>query len=394
MRNSCSDSKRRLSDAKHARLMVLAELASYHLDELFSDLNVKCRKSGKMFMGPCPVHDGDKFNGWNLYPDGHTARGLWYCRTRNCQKVFQRTIPGLVRGILSRQQLGWSPENSGNDRMVSMTTVINYLCGLVGRDWNELKSDVALIEKRRFVTEMAALGHLPEVRGDGWDLDEVRAKLDIPSPYFQRRGYSHAVLNRYSVGDALTQDERSPMFGRAVVPILDKEGRTVVGCSGRSHYERCTKCKVWHDGPCPPKERRGEAAFGKWRHTHGFKKEHHLYNLWSAKEHIRRGEKLLLLESPGDVWRVEEAGFHASVGMFGVVLNDPQQVAVESSGAMDVYIGTNLDNAGETAAAMLVKQLRRAFRVHVLKPPNKDLGETPVDDVAQWLKHHGLLRAS
>jgi hypothetical protein len=382
---------RRLSDEKHARLLLLAELASYRLDELLAGLGVRARRQGKAYVGPCPVHGGDKANAWNLYPDGHSVRGIWACRTRNCQRAFQRTIPGLVRGVLSHQRLGWTPED-GTDlsKTVPMTTVIDWLCKLVGRRWEDLKPDLALAEKRRFVTEMATLGYFPEVVAEGWDAKEVRSRLAIPSPYFVGRGWSPGVLDRYSVGDATTADPASPMFARAVVPVFDRDGRRVVGTSGRSVHGRCPDCRHWHaPGGCPANP--SLPAFAKWRHTAGFDKRHHLYNWWAAREHVRRTGRLLLLESPGDVWRAEEAGCPVSAAMFGVVLNDPQQVLVEASGAMDVYVGTNLDAAGEQAAVDLVRQLRRAFRVHVLTPPRKDLGETPVEEVGRWLTLHGLL---
>ena len=63
----------------------------------------------------------------------------------------------------------------------------------------------------------------------------------------------------------------------------------------------------------------------KWRHNKDFKTQEHLYNMWFAKEFIQSTRTAIIVESPGNVWRLEEAGIHNSVAIFGTNLSIKQK---------------------------------------------------------------------
>lgn len=372
----------RVSEANHQRLLLLNETASYRVEELLSQLGVGFRRQGKMLVGPCPVHGGAKQDKWQMYPDGHSARGLWYCRSRGCEKVFQRTIAGLVRGVLSRERLGWEPGCKG--RLVSMKTAIDYVCRFLGQKWQDLRPDWVSAEKHKFVAEQALFGRTPEVRGDGTSPEQVRARLEIPSKYFLSRGYPADVLTRYLVGEPKSAKPDSPMYRRAVVPVFDNDGRLVVGYTGRSLVERCATCGRWHEGDCPPERDAAQPRYAKWR-NHGFHKEHHLYNFWAAKAAIRETGTVILVEGPGDVWALEAGGVKNAVGLFGVTLNDPQQVLLERSGAMNVILLLDSDWAGAAGLEEIRRALCRGFNVTAPKLTKKDVGAYAPTEVREYL---------
>ncbi len=106
-----------------------------------------------------------------------------------------------------------------------------------------------------------------------------------------------------------------------------------------------------------------------------------MYNYWFAKPHIRKTSTVCLCEGPGDVWRLEEAGIQTGVAAFGVNLSDQQQVTLEMSGAMNVVVLLNSDQAGKDGATNLKQRLGRSFRLHFPTLATKDLGEMSVPEV-------------
>jgi 5S rRNA maturation endonuclease (ribonuclease M5) len=361
----------KVDDATFARLNALSELASYRLDDFLGELGVSLRPAGKMLVGPCPVHGGDRADAFNLYPDGHTVRGVWSCRTRSCQHKYTRTLFGLARGVLSQQR--------GSE--LSVREAIDWLCAFLGVAWGGLRVDAADAAKRRFVAEMGRLGRDVETPDDGWDLGTVRSRLVCPSPYFLARGYSAEVLDRFSVGEPRVSDPASPMHGRAVVPVFSRGGGRVAGVTGRSLFEKCGGCQRWHSPAedCPAEDHRHRPRYAKWRNS-GFERGHTLYGLAQAAPAIRRTLTAVLVEGPGDLLRLVEGGVDNAVALLGVDLTDPQQALIEASGAMNVAVLTDADAAGQGAHAELARRLGRGFRLSFPRLDRKDLGEyTPAE---------------
>jgi hypothetical protein len=346
------------------RLTLLNELVSYKVDDLLDRLGVRLRRQGKKLAGACPVHGGGRQDAFNLYPEGHTMPGVWVCRSRGCHKVFKQTLVGFTRGVLSQQE-GWEP--GGKKPPVPMSKAIAFVCEVVGQKWDAIKADAAAAERKRFVSEVTTYrGYVPQVK-EGWDVRDVRKRLECPSPYFLGRGFSAEILDRFSVGDALIGDSQSPMYRRAVVPVFDKQGR-VVGTTGRSLLPPCSSCGRHHDPAdgCPAEECRRLPQFAKWRNTPGFAKEHHLFNFWGARPAIQKRGKVALVEGPPDVLKLVQAGCENAVALFGVDLNDPQLVLLEMSGAMEVVLLLDPDKGGDAGTETVAETLRRSgFRVSI-----------------------------
>jgi 5S rRNA maturation endonuclease (ribonuclease M5) len=357
------------------RLQALDEVLSYRLDELLDELGVRVRRTGKLLMGRCPVHGGDNPTAFNLYPEGHTRRGNWYCRSRQCERKFCGNLLGLVRGVLSYQEAGGKP--------VPFRSALDWACRFARCTLDDLSRAAAQAEKQRFVNSMTLM-HRPVTVPTGWSLKDVRAKLAVPSAYFQRRGFTAAVLERFSIGDALTGDPHSPMYGRAVVPVMDREGARVLGVTGRSLLSSCGDCGRHHRGDCPAEDHLHLPQYAKWRH-HGFRAEQVLFNLWNAEPHVRRTRTVLLVEGPGDVLRLEEAGFPNAVAVFGNSLRERQQILLESTGAMRVVLLLDADAAGEQGVRETRERLSRAFNLDAPRLSHKDVGETPVAALQQEL---------
>src|SRR5262249_12721991 len=126
-----------------------------------------------------------------------------------------------------------------------------------------------------------------------WPREVVRQRLVIPSPYFVERGFRDTILAQYDVG-------QSAKFGKDIVPLYDESGDTCVGFM------------AWSES------RDGEP---QWTLPTNFPKASYLYAYHAALR--SQSKSVLLVESPCDVWRAEEAGCLA-VASLGADLSSVQ----------------------------------------------------------------------
>lgn len=377
------------------KLHALQVMLCARLDELLNELGVTLFKSKRMYYGSCPIHGGDNPGAINLYHEGDTRPGFWKCNTRKCETHFKKTIIGFVRGVLSQQRFDWShlPRQEEREKQPTVTwkDTVDWCCRFLGTDINGIAVDYGEMEKRRFAADVNALTRKPQQERQGLTRVAVRQHLQIPAAYFVGRGWSPELLDRYDVGfypgTVDKQGRPLPLANRVAVPVYDNEYKVVAGFTGRSVFDACPSCSRWHhpDEACPDKgDRAAWTRTAKW-YNHNFSKESYLYNFWFAKRHIREAGVVVVVEGPGDVWRLEEAGIHVGVALFGVHLSDEQQVMLEMSGALNVVVLTNNDEAGESGRLELKQRLGRSFRLHFPQLSAKDLGEMTVPQVKEQI---------
>jgi hypothetical protein len=251
-------------NSNYGKLNALAQLVCYRLDELFDKLEIDIRKTGKLYMGCCPVHGGDNYSALNLYPEGDKAPGIWFCKTKKCEKVFEKTIIGFVRGVLSHKYLGWERSDGEVKNIQPFVKVIEWLCKFVGVAWEDLKIDEVQAERHRFATQIASFRSETE-KHQGISREKVRSTLQIPAKYYLNRGYSEKILDEYDIGLCIQKDKE--MYGRVVVPIYDNKRQFMVACTGRSIFEKCSRCTLYHNyaDNCPSKSY--SKRFAKWCHA-------------------------------------------------------------------------------------------------------------------------------
>ena len=354
-----------------SKLNELTEIVLDNIEDIYDYFDVESYRGQKVYFSECFIHGGDNKSALNLYYDAD-YRVHYKCRTHGCEAHFGTSLLSMVRGGLSHIKYGWSV---AGDKTVSLDETIEFLLDRYKLDYNSLadkKVDYGNHDFNRFVNNM----YPTKARGK-ITKDFYRQKVDIPAQYFLQRGYSIEVLDQYDVGTCKTYGK--PMFNRAVVPVYDDIGETIIGFSGRSIFEECEKCKSYHD---PSKDC---FYFPKWRHTKGFEKEKALYNYYRAKDHILSSGVIILVESPGNVWRLEESEIHNSVALFGTTLNQPQKSLIDESGALSVVIIMDNDdnNAGQEAAEKIKDQLQSYYRVYIVDISKNDIGEMSTNEVTE-----------
>ena len=362
------------------RLSALSTLLMDRIDEVFELFNIALDKDSKKYVGCCPVHGGDNNSSLNLYHDNSV---FWKCRTHGCEKTFLGTPIGLIRGILSHRDYNWS---APGDQTIPFEQTIQFILNFLKQDYGQLEVDIGEVEKRRFTNLWGNKEKIVEKKGH-ITRNELRKGLVIPAEYYLRRGYSKYVLDKYDIG--LCKDTMNPLCGRIVAPSYDNAHKYLVGGTGRIPHDKCSDCGVFHDPThsCPMGDDKKKSV--KWKHMPNFNSSNYLYNFWYAKEYIKESGVAIVVESPGNVWRLEEAEIHNGVALFGTCMSNSQRMILDASGAMSIILCMDNDEnkAGQKATATIRKQCERIYRVFEVQLPTgiNDIGEMDPSSVSSLI---------
>lgn len=364
------------------QLKVLSDTVCDRIEDLLSALDISEYKIfEKMISMACPIHGGDNDSAFNLYHKGDNYRGNWKCRTHGCEQYFKSSVLGFIRGVLSRNQYYWS---KNGDDMVSFNEAIDFAIQFSKYDPSKDKQSKKLKEKKDFILTVKNITSEISLPNNLIPRESVKANLAIPSQYFLTRGFTANILIKYDVGDCA--DITKEMFNRAVVPIYDNDMKGMIGCTGRSIYDKCHKCSSFHDpnNKCPDRDYSWQ--YCKWKHSKNFKTQDSLYNYWFAQKYIKELKSVILVESPGNVWRLEEAGIHNSVALYGSSLNDKQKMLLDISGAMKIITIMDNDDAGHNAAKTIASKCNRIYNIKNIVLATNDLADMTVDEINNTIK--------
>jgi DNA primase len=78
---------------------------------------------------------------------------------------------------------------------------------------------------------------------------------------------------------------------------------------------------------------------------------------------------------------LHEAGIENCVGIFGANMSDDQLVLLEKSGALNLVVLTDYDEAGHRAAEQIMKKCGRRFNYHRPNISQKDIGDMTVEQI-------------
>ena len=358
------------------KLNKLAQIVVENIGDIYDYFDAKNHRGAKVHFSTCFIHGGDNTSALNLYYDAD-FRVHYKCRTHACEKYFGTSVLSMIRGGLSHTEHGWV---INGDKTVTFDQTVEFLLNRYKlKFWDIKGSETAGNNNHEFCKVISALSD-DKIKKSKMTRTYYRSKVEIPSHYYLKRGFSIEVLDDYDVGTCKTFGK--PLYNRAIVPVYDHNGETIIGFTGRSIFEKCGECRHFHD---PNKNCH---VFPKWRHTNGFQKEKILYNYNRAKEHILESGVIILVESPGNVWRLEESGVHNSVALFGVDLSIQQKRLIDESGALTIIlIMDNDDNqTGQEGAKKIKEQCEKTYRVYTLDISKNDIGEMSTNEVTEDIK--------
>lgn len=358
----------------YGKLKTLSQLAIANQEQLYEYFGIKSSyKNEILIKSVCPIHGGDNPTALNMYYNGD-YKIHFKCRTHQCEDVFGNDLISFVRGVLSKLRYNWTQQG---DQEAPFKEAVDFLSKFVGKDFDSLKSEDINLEKLKFGSLVNGLN--TESPKKGTITREVyRNKVQVPAEYYVERGFSREVLDEYDVG--FCDNPLKPMYQRAIVPIYDNEHQYIVGCTGRSVFEKCNECNNYHS---PAKKCH---HFPKWFHSKGFQKEKWLYNYWKAKEQIADSGVAIIVESPGNVWRLAEAGIHNVVAIFGTAFNNDQKHLLDASGALSLICLMDNDDAGRKAAHKIEEICGRLYRIFYPNFDANDIAELNLDNITSDIK--------
>ena len=358
----------------YSKINALCKYAMQYLDEIYSYFGISAAYKNEILVkSVCPIHGGDNDTALNMYYNGD-YKVHYKCRTHQCEEIFGNGFIGFIKGCISRTKYGWEKEG---DKEATFKEAVNFLTSFLKQDLSKFESSSKSVEKMKFGAMVNAISSdAPKKSGITREL--YRSRVQVPCDYYVKRGFSAQILDEYDVG--YCNNPNKPMFGRAVVPIYDNNHEFIVGCTGRSVFEKCPKCSGYHD----PNKKCHHSP--KWLHSKGFQKQKWLYNYWTAKEHISKTGVAILVESPGNVWRLAEAGIRNVVAIFGTAFNNDQKNLLDESGALSLICLMDNDEAGKKAAKKIEEQCSRLYRIYFPSFDASDIAELNVDKVTSDIK--------
>lgn len=369
--------KKRYRSYNQQQLKVLSDHLCDEIESLLSYFGIEYKVFSKMITMSCPIHGGDNSSALNLYPEGDRYRGNWKCRTHQCEQLFKSSILGFIRGVISHQEHNWT--NDG-DSTCSFEEALEFAQKFINQNLDDIKIDKKHQEKNNFINTVNYIStSTSSININKVSRTQVQKALNIPSKYFIDRGYTENILKKYDVGDCAINGKE--MYKRAVVPVYDIDNKNMVGCTGRSIHEKCDSCKSYHDTQvtCPNDNELWLSS--KWRHSKDFKTQEHLYNFWFAKEYISKQQYVILVESPGNVWRLEESNIHNSVAIFGSSLSDKQKMLLDISGALSVILLMDNDEAGHKACEAIIKKCSKTYNIFTINISKNDVGSMSTGEI-------------
>lgn len=313
----------------------LKVLANQKIYKIMEALGVDVTERYKYICSACPIHGGDRSDAFSW----HLDLGIYQCFTRGCHNTFGKDVYGLVCGVLDIpfvKSVNWVKEVCEQDGKIDLAALVN-----------EQNDKHVHRTKEREVTIY------PE---------ECLHKLQYHT-YLETRGYPRDIVEEYQIG--MSDSKHKRMSNRIIVPIRDIDGR-IVGFTGRTLYED------WKD-----------RKIGKWEHSLGFPKDINLFNIHKAAKYIAKCGDAIICEGPLDVLRLEQAGIHNGVAIFGRALCNGQIGLLMKAGAKRVIIALDADIAGQSGAAKAQELAKSFFEVEMVQLEKGDIGILPVEKVRE-----------
>lgn len=312
------------------------------IEQILDYFGVEYRDYGNSYSMACPIHGGTKITSCCIYKNS----GVWICYSHKCHTKFGKDLIGFICGV------------QGCEREKAKEIFIKDIAGGLAAP------SPALQEKREFISLSNNLVSLKKNDVEGYPLSIVDNQK--PATYLIERGFCPETLSKYRIFTA----SRGPFNGRVVIPVRHpfKDNR-YVGFTARFAGEDYKE----HDQK-------------KWFHSKNFKTHNNLFNLWEARDSIKKDGLLVVVEGPLDVLNLVSKDVKTVVGIFGADMSDNQQYLIESLNPRTILLGLDNDEAGRDAKVKIRSRFQRQCMVVDLKFPKKDLGELTQEEVDKFIK--------
>lgn len=317
------------------------------------------------FRSCCPVHMGDNSTAFSY----NLQSKRWRCFTHDCHEG-RDTIIGLVEAVQN----------------VGFPAAVKWLANLLGVEVSSEEISEDPLDK--IISQERSLQRVSERYSSRDNFQKMRPipieKLPPTNDrYFRKQGFAPETLRKFHVG--FCDDATRPMYNRAFAPVLDVEGKNVIGVTGRTVFEQCPLCRTYHADArgCPSD---GSEAFdnSKWKHF-GFKSGTVLYNMCNARHSIQKKCLAVITEGPKDVWWLDQHGIDYAVALLRKDVLDLQIKQLLENGATRVILCLNNDDVSNASREKTIRTLNKYFKVVDITSSfkTKDVSEVPKEEMLE-----------
>ncbi len=320
-------------------LDAIKEIANKNISVILDSLQVTYSERYSYLCGPCPIHKGGNPGAFSW----HVDLGMYQCFSRGCHTKHGKDVFGLVSGI----------------RGCTFMEAVEYIKTICNIEKVDVDSISQRVQDKKFVESVKKQNKqfktFPEE-----SLKKLRYHI-----YLETRGYPRDLVESYQIG--ISGDSFKKMSNRIIIPVRNIDGQ-IVGFTGRTLHDD------WK-----------ERGIGKWENNIGFDKEHNLFNIDRAAPFIRESGVAILTEGPLDVLRLEQAGIHNGVAIFGRKLYNGQIGILLSCCANKLILALDNDTPGQTGIEEAIRTAKSFFAIDRMKVGEKDVGEMSVQQIKEAL---------
>lgn len=318
------------------KLDALRSVANRKIQKIAEALGIDFTHRYQYIHAPCPVHRGNRQDAWSW----HLDLGVWQCFSRGCHSEFGKDVFGLVKGVL-------------DVKFPQAVDFVYKVCSVDGKI--DLDALAAEADNKEFVKRI-------KKREPIYYGEDTLNRL-IYHEYLEGRGFPRDLIESYHIG--ITREQYKEMSNRVIFPVRDING-AIVGFTGRTLFQDWKQRKI-----------------SKWHHSKGFASKENLFNIDRALTHIKETGQAIICEGPIDVLRLEQAGIHNGVAIFGRELHNEQIGLLLKAGVQRLVLALDSDNAGSTGTENAIGAAKSFFSIEVVDIPKKDVGELTVDEVRE-----------
>lgn len=365
-----------------SELQYLKSVACENIIKILDHFNIEYIISDKYVHFACPVHNGDNNRGsyWNL------SNSTWKCMTRYCHEECKDVI-GLIGGILQEKE----------NKKISFFEACRFIKSFFNIKIDNIKNiEIKNDPIDNIVKTFKKIKNKPKKITKKVKIESILDDLIFDDFYFTSRGYTKEIIEKYFI--CKDNKKRNSFPDRCFFPTLDENGEYILGWSGRSIYNECYICNLYHDNKIRCPENSNNKNYAKWLHSYNFRKQLCLYNYNNAKSYIKNESVAIICESPSDVWMYEQHGIHNSVAVFGCSISKYQKLLLQKTGCLTLILNFDNDDAGKRATERAIKYLSDYFQIKYSfidgKKQNKGFTKDFINKTKDMIKKSSKLKVS
>lgn len=346
----------------------IRQLAHKNIRMIIKKLGFKGLDYGDRLVGCCPVtHDNGRTPNDNVQAfSWDFRRQMWQCFSNRCHQINGSDIFALIQSI---KECGFKE-------------AVNWILDFVEKDIDDIKSldEAEAKEREHIIRKRSQLVKHQRME------NELMRHLK-PSVYFKNRGFKNDTIQEFNCGG---EWHKLKTYGenRVIVPIHDPIDGYLIAFT----------CRLLDDSQI-------ETWRPKWCHALNFaeirkksidrtdEEKFHassvLYSLHRASKYMGEANTIMIVEGPGDVWRMWEAGFKNTVAVLGTGFSKHHRTLLHKVGCSRVICVLDSDAPGQKASNSIQKMCIGYFEFqNIVLPIGKDPGDHDPTELRMILKEY------